>query len=132
MSSEIINKVAWCALALLVFVKLAGDGGSSSAPIKVDGLRVAIIEEQSDRIKPEHIAIVGSTELRQLVKSKSGEMRVIDKDADLSKDAQWVRDAFAVPRQSLPWAVIASPKGGCSIPAASLDTILAETKKWGG
>jgi len=119
-------------LLLLLVVRNAG-GGGGSAPFPTDKLSVLIVEEVQDRGKlplPQLSAINGTT-WRAIVPLE--QRRVVDQNVTLTKEVQWVKDALAVKRDSLPWLVISDGKSGFSGPLPPDESALIELlKKYGG
>jgi len=89
-----------------------------SAPIDVSKYTVVIIEETEQRsyIPQSQLNAIKSQVWRDYVKSQGGQWRVLDPHADISKEEKWVKDSFAVSRESLPWLIFASPEKGYSGP----------------
>lgn len=125
--------------AILVFVAwragLLGDvvpGGS--APFATDKLSVLIVEETSDRddLPSAQVSAIESTVWREYVAGKGGEVRVLEPEAKLSNEEDWVSAALAVKRDSIPWLVVSNGKRGSSGPLPeNLDGLLAKIKETG-
>lgn len=91
-------------------------------PFKADKLSVLIVQQTEDvgkLTKEQREILQNSTELRRWVKSNGADFRQFDADEDGQfLDQKW-KAALAVPRQSLPWLVVANPKAGFSGPLPS-------------
>lgn len=108
-------------LALLFLLVLCGcpvvkepvDPEPEPSPITVDSLKVVIIHETSEQhnLTRKQESVMFSTSMRADIKGAGGEFRLLDKDACVSRSDQWVRDVMDLDRESLPWLVVASPKG---------------------
>lgn len=112
-----------------------------------EGLRALIVEETSRRSElpqPQQLILLSEAPggVRQYLREKCPpssiagrkEWAIYDPDQNVSGEpSEWVRKAFARPRQSLPWLVASSPKGFHEgpLPADSAAT-LAVLKKLGG
>lgn len=112
-----INTLCIAALILLAVAHWSGEGGGGDL-FPSDKLVVAVIEETGERGKlpPAQVAVLTGTEWQAYVRSKQGDWRVLDKDAAIAKDLAWVQEAFKVPRQSLPWLIVAGGKSDFSGP----------------
>lgn len=88
-------------------------------PFKADKLSVLIVQQTEDvgkLSKAQREILQNSTELRRWMKSNDADFRQFDADEDGQfLDAKW-KAAMAVPRQSLPWLVVANPKSGFTGP----------------
>lgn len=88
-------------------------------PFKADKLSVLIVQQTEDigKLSKEQREILqNSTELRRWIKSNGADFHQFDADEDGQfLDQKW-KAAMAVPRQSLPWLVVANPKSGFSGP----------------
>lgn len=80
-------------------------------PFVTEVPRALVVSEQTG---PQSLALQA---LPFAMKSAGIEWRSLDDDfSELAKEAQWVRDAYGVKRDSLPWIVIATPETGYSGP----------------
>lgn len=111
---------------------------SPPSPIKSPGFVVLIVEETANRSQlpqGQHDTIVGSAVgmPREYVTTKGGQWRVLDaspKSAELEVPA--IREAFALPRTSLPWIVASNGRTGFSKPLpATTAEVLADLKQLG-
>jgi hypothetical protein len=98
-------------------------------PFKTDVLSVLIVEqtEEASRLPRSQAAILqNSTALRQWIRTAKADFRQLDADETGEfLDSKW-KSAMAVPRQSVPWIVIANPKSGFSGPLPkTIDETLA-------
>lgn len=112
--------------------------GPDNAPIPEKGLHVLMIYESADLPKyPKgQIAVLYSTEVQNYVNKvngSSGYWRVWDKDVDTSKESKKWQDAFARPRQSLPWVIISNGTTGHEGPlpgtVAEMQTLLKKYER---
>lgn len=89
-------------------------------------LMVLIVEETDARgtLPAGQIPIFGAKEIREFAKT-AGELRILDKDQDISGAEAWIQTAFKEPRQSLPWIVLSNGRTGYSgpLPASVADTM---------
>jgi hypothetical protein len=135
-------KLSLTVLALAVTAMLLAGGGSigaSAPPFKADRLCVLVVEESVNRTKLssgqlDAIAAVGPGSVRGFIEGNGGEYQILDKDdgEKLAYSPQWVRDAFALPRQSEPWIHAANPRTGCSVPLLSAGDALSKLESMGG
>jgi len=105
-------------------------------------LSIAIIEEVSDRplLPPQQQNIFLAPEIREYknrvcAKDSTGnpEFRVLDKDVDVSNEADWLKKAFAEQRSTLPWIVFSNGMQGYSGPLPkTTEETLTLLKKYGG
>ena len=104
-------------LAILLLVILFGNRlGSTAPPFATDSLKVLIVEEANDRdnLPREQVTALASQNWRTLVKTKGGEWRLLDPDADVTEAEPWIQEAMAVKRDSTPWLLIANGNRGTS------------------
>jgi hypothetical protein len=113
------------------------------APIPVAGFRVLMIEESADRAKipPAQLAAMFDARTRTYLNSKcvtgpdgrTREWRLWDQNSDASNESKLWRDAFARPRQSLPWIIISDGMRGFEGPLpVNTDELLKLLKQYGG
>jgi hypothetical protein len=123
-------------VAALIYLALGGTLIGQAAPIKVDRLSVLIVSETANRgsLPSAQLTAMLSVKVTKYVESVGGQIRRLDPDADISKEEQWVKDAYHVLGQNpLPWVVVASARGGDSVPMpANLDEFMALIEKYGG
>lgn len=83
------------------------------APIPAEGLRVGIIYESADKARytPKQLAVMASAELREYMRAKTVEYRIIDKDTPITDSPLW-KAVLDRPRTDLPWLVISNGKTG--------------------
>jgi len=99
-------------LALAWFVLNGGaiGIGGDPAPFKTDVLSVLVVEETDNATTQAESAIDA---VKDAVEASKGRFRRLDKDQkDLSKDDQWVQDAWKVKGDSVPWVVGATARKG--------------------
>jgi hypothetical protein len=135
-------KLSLTVLVLAVAAMLLAGGGSigaSAPPFKADRLCVLVVEESENRGKLssgqlDAIAAVGPGSVRWFIEGNGGEYQVLDKDdgEKLTYSPQWVKDAFALPRQGEPWIHAANPHTGCSVPLLSAGDALSKLESMGG
>ena len=72
--------------------------------------RLLIIEETENRsgYPPSQLNAISSTAWRERIDSMSGEWRIIDQDASVTGESEWVIEYFNFPRASLPWMVFSN------------------------
>lgn len=109
------DTVAWILLGLLIALRLGVvPSVLTPPPIKVDAPSAVLIAELTGDQSALMQALPG------IMHSKfKGRSRCIDDDTTAeaaNSEAQWVRDALALPRQSSPWIVLATPTSGFSGP----------------
>lgn len=103
------------------------------APIEVEKLVVLVIEETGERgkITRGQLNVLSSTAMRDAIKQAGGEYRQLDKDADVSRAEQWVKDGLVAKRDGLPWLIVASKKGGVSLPLPdSTEAVLKHVERF--
>lgn len=123
---------AWLLSAWLLF----GAGVSPFAdppPFQVDRLTVVVVEETSERgtYTPGQREVIESAGgLREYVAKKSGELRFVDPQADVTKSEPWLIEAMKLPRPSLPWLLAATPSAGVNqpLPPTAPETLAAIKK----
>lgn len=124
------------AVALWLLLGGAGLGPvGSPPPFKADRLCVLIVEDSSarDGLTRDQLAAITATDdasPRAVVLAKGGEFKLLD-DEDgphLGDAAQWIRDAYAVKRDSLPWVVAADADSGFSVPLTTEADLLERLK----
>lgn len=83
------------------------------SPLPVASLKVLVVEESAERHKLTRgqLNVLSSTAMRERVKALGGEFLVLDQHAEIDKADDWVRAAMALDRESLPWMIVAGPKG---------------------
>lgn len=124
-----MNRWLQFVLALAAIWLIAGGkvpalpGVGEPPPFKTDKLSVLLVEESSHRgqYTATQLDALQSTDARSLkatVEARGGAFKVLDMDSGsaLVNAAPWVVEAFAVPRQSTPWIVAATPSSGFSAP----------------
>lgn len=110
------------------------------APIPLEGFRVLIVTETSEKLTPTQSSIIFGEKVRSYLREKAvkgpmntPEFRVFDKDADLTAEAKHWQDAIRRPRTSLPWLIISNGTYGYEGPLpASIEETLTLLKKFGG
>lgn len=98
-------------------------------PVPVDPtfgpLTITIIEETAARstLPSSQLVTLTGAKLREYANSHCSKaedgtpnLRLLDADADVSKDPKWLREAFAEPRASVPWIVVSNSFAGFSGP----------------
>tara|TARA_R110000751_G_scaffold259689_1_gene358912 strand:+ start:252 stop:647 length:396 start_codon:yes stop_codon:yes gene_type:complete len=128
-------KTATNIACVLLLLWLIFGGGSSSAPIDVDRLTVVVVEQSEQRggLPRPQLAAIMSAAWTIAVDKNGGQWARLDPDGDLSKADQWLVDAAAVPRDSVPWLIVATPSGGTSMAMpADLPATMAAIEKHGG
>ncbi len=106
-------------LLIVAYVLLGGGVGGGAVPFKTDTLSVLVVEETDQATTQTESAIDA---VRDGVDTAKGRFRRLDKDQkDLSKDEQWVQDAWKVKGETVPWVVGATPRKGVNkaLPTAS-------------
>jgi hypothetical protein len=96
------------------------------APIPVAGLHVLIVEETDDRgrIPQGQLAVLQTTQIQELVKSKNGQFRQYDDDPEIT-DPIW-KAARNRPRTALPWIIVSNGSSGVEQPLpATIEETLA-------
>lgn len=110
------------------------------APIPVAGLNMLIVEEVKDRNKlpPGQLQILFDKRLRDYINSKNPPVngdphyRIWDQNDDATNELKMWRDAFARPRQSVPWLIISNGKSGFEGPLPkTVQETLDLLKKYG-
>lgn len=101
------------------------------APITDKGFKVLVVEETTERgrlTSGQREAILSTlpTGLREYVKSKGGEFRLLDKDSPVDKEAAWVQEAWKVKAPPYPW-MLAAKDGRASV--GQLPNEIGETMK---
>lgn len=136
--SNLITLAGWLLIGIAAW-KMGWIGGGgilpapSTAPFPTDKLSVLIVEETEDRIKlpRQQLAAITGTQWKAIV--PTGQWRVLDQHVTLSTESQWVKDALAVKRDSVPWLLISDGKAGFSGPMPENEADLIELlKKYGG
>ena len=141
-------------LAVLIFKSLPGPGPGPNpvppkpiptpvvpAPIPVDGFRVLIVYETSDKMTAEFQAIILGKEVRDYLAAKcvkgpdgkTPEFRIMDKDSVVKDESKLWQDAMLRPRQSVPWLLVSNGRTGFEgpLPATVADTLII-LRKHGG
>ena len=112
-------------LAVLLILRGCQDGGGIvprpkpiPPPFPTETLSVLIVEETAERGQlPEgQREVISSTPFRQWCQSVNAELKVWDQDADLANVSEKWKAAMSVPRQSLPWLLVADQDSGFSGP----------------
>lgn len=117
------------------------DPPSPPAPIPVAGLRVLIVYESADlpKMPPAQAAIIFGQQVRTWLLAncvvgpdgKTREVRMWDKDTATTGESKLWQDAFARPRQSVPWLIVSNGKTGFEGPLpANVDDFLALVKRY--
>lgn len=121
-------------LLIAAWLQFHGGGSGGSAPFPTDKLSVLIVESTDDRdTLRSQLNAMESTIWREYVKGKGGDARLLEPEAKLKNEAEWVAPALAVKRDSLPWLVISDGKRGYSGPLpADIDGLMAKLKEIGG
>ncbi len=106
---------------------LLGGGGiiGSAAPFKTDVLAVLVVEE-TEQLTTELDSTIKAVE--SATTAAKGSWRRLDKDqSDLSKDEQWVQDAWKVKGATVPWIVAADKRTGINqaLPPVAADAVKA-------
>ena len=120
--------IAW---ALLHGTAIAGGVGPIS---------VLIVEESADRDQltagqREALFSNASGSVRDYLRAHNYELRLLDKDDDLSRDNPKWQTAFALPRASLPWLYVLRQRGptvSAPIPKDAASSTLSLLKRYGG
>lgn len=107
-------------LAILVIAWLILSHGIAGAPppFAATKFSVLIVEETDQRaaLTAEQLNILNGIapgSVRDFVTTHGGDFRLLDKDNDVSQDADWVKAAWAVADKThLPSIVAATPKAG--------------------
>lgn len=90
-------------------------------------LMVLIVEETDARgtLPAGQIPIFAAKEVRDFLKT-TGDLRIFDKDQDITGAEPWVQTAWKEPRQSLPWIILSNGQAGYSgpLPASVADTMV--------
>jgi hypothetical protein len=83
-------------------------------PIAAPGFNVLIVLEKTQQhtLPPAQVAIAFGAETEKYVKSKDGDMAVLDKDDPGKALPKAWQDAIKRPRSSLPWVLISNGKTG--------------------
>lgn len=110
------------------------------SPLDVSGLHVFIVYERTDTdsLRPGHQEIIFSTPIRQKLNelctklpSGSSAWRIADQNDDLSNVEEVWQKAMDLPRDSLPWVVIAGKDSGYTGPLQeTVDAFLQEVEKY--
>lgn len=106
------------------------------------GLVVLIVEEADDRAKltKEQLAILNGDEVRAYLNSHCAKdadgnplWRIVDDDAPMDHEPKAIREAFAKPREGVPWLGISNGRRGveCALPA-NIGGTMKLLKKYGG
>ena len=118
--TKILNSI----VIIVLLIALLGSGSG----IWIGKYCVLVLEETSQR-DTEQLNVIQSQVWRDYVKDHGGEWRVLDPDADISEDKDWVRELSTVPRTVAPWIVVSSRSGGYSGPVPkSIDAMLEIVK----
>jgi hypothetical protein len=118
-------------------------GPQPPVPPAPGGLRVLLIYETADvqRLPAQQSAVLFGKAVRDYLDAKCAtggdgrtrEWRALDKDADSSTLGVTLQSMFKRPRQSVPWIVISTDKGGYEGPLpATVDAALALLQQYGG
>ena len=103
------------------------------APFKADHLTVLVIEDSGRRrdLPASQVNIFTSSKLRKLITDNGGECRFWSITEDGEFDSAVFREAAKVPRESVPWIVIANGKRGFSGPLPpNVDGVIALVEKF--
>lgn len=98
-------------------------------PVPNGGLQVLIIEDSAARFKlpKEQVGIFNSVPIKEYLRAKclktadgTPDFRIIGHTQDLSKEQQYLRDAFKIwennPQKTLPWIIVTTGTDGVSQP----------------
>ena len=131
-----MSKFSWVDVAFLVviFLLLFGDAPPSpvvAPPFAADKLCVLVVEESADRASytaAQLDVLLGTAPgtVRDYVAKAGGNFRLLDDDSDISLAPQWVKDAAARQRTSLPWIEVSDGKRGFEGPVADAASVLAK------
>ena len=108
------------------------------APIPGEGFRVLIVEEATEersKLPASQQLIFTAKAIRDYAKEHcvTDGFRILDDDADMSREASVWQEAMKAPRASLPWLLVTNGKTGFSGPLPlTVDDTLAILKKYGG
>lgn len=100
---------------LITLILFSGDGASDRKGLPSEGVRILIVEETADRhrLTEQQLSALFGVQLRQLVRSHRGELRIWDPDRPFPADpnspdapSPWYRAAFALPRTQDPWLIV--------------------------
>ena len=111
-------------LAVLLILRGCQDGGigpgpkPNPPPFPTDALSVLIVEETAERgnLPAGQREILSSTPFREWCQRVGAELKIWDQDADLTNVAEKWTAAMSVPRQSVPWLIVADSDSGFSGP----------------
>lgn len=131
MKNDTAGTLAWVAIILLIFLTISGGGGTAPFPTK-EPLVCLIVEDVKARTVAND-TVMDAVEAS--VKAASGKVRRLDSSSqkDLSKEEQWVQDAWKVSGGKPQWIVAATPYSGVNqaLPADK-DAAVALVKRLGG
>ena len=84
-------------------------GSAHKCSLSVDKLTVVIIEETKQRrnLPQSQLDAITSQIWKDYISKRGGQWRIIDKDAVLDKESEWVKDSMRIHRDSIPWLIIA-------------------------
>ncbi len=121
----------WETGPLKYVVHLAVPGIAHAAPFKTDKLSVMIVKGPLKDQTREQDETINGTGWRAAV--PKDHFRVLDYEAKITdKEDAWVRDAYAVKRDSLPWVIISNGSTGFSGPLPDSEAALTDLiKKYG-
>lgn len=109
-------------------------------PLPGDGLRVLIVYESADvgELPPEQAAILTAVSLhewaaRNCVKvNGTPELRIYDKDTDITRETEVWQRAMKLPRTQVPWLYVSDGKTGHSAPLPpTLDELMGILRRYG-
>lgn len=115
--------------ALVVFglvAMLLADRGNGVSPIaSTDKLTVLMVEQPNQRhtIPAGQREALTSVPLKQYLNEVGADWEILSDDAVTSDLSEAMKAAYAVPRVSLPWLVVAGPHGGVSAPLESVEQV---------
>ena len=104
-----------------------------TSPFQADHLTVLVVEDSGRRrdLPASQVDIFTSSKIRKLIADNGGECRFWSVTEDGEFDSPAFRDAVEVPRESVPWIVIANGKRGFSGPLPmNVDGVIALVEKF--
>lgn len=125
---KVTNLAIYLAIALWFFSNFGGKiDDSSKAPFPTDKFNLLIVEEAQERYKlpAAQQELLGGTAWRAEI--PEDQRRVLDEETVITeKEDPWVKEAWKVKRDSVPWLVISNGKTGYSGPLVADEKTLIE------